>query len=461
MPFVIVCKLAGCSGRSGRCRARWMRALLLASAFLPVILALACSADAAAPPAGFKNKPGKSALVLRNGRLVEGRISQSSGGYVVERPNGRLVVPFSQVEFQARSGVDAYRKLREQIPPKSVKARLALAGWCVTNQLLGQARKEVRIVLTKHPGHKTAERMLRRIDALLDADTDDTQKQTSIYERMTAPEVTALSGLSPEVARKFVGTVQPLLMNSCATAGCHGPRAQNGFRLSIVHLRSGNRRGGAEQNLSAVLRYVDLEHPDKSPLLTKPRGNHGRKGRAVFRGRSGVRQVAKLRRWVRSVAAESNRGAPIKAKSQTPRDRSRSVSNTGPTNRPLRVRRDANNRTTNVQPSQFRSGEFGVRNPLPAFQPTPAMRAMRSRFGKQRHGSFGRSGKPAIRNDDRNAPRPRRSGNRTSTRSVNANRGGADDPFDPEVFNRRSEQYQSQRNQSQRNPSKPERGRFP
>lgn len=353
--------------------------MALAAFFLASIAAAAPSAagepalrpSGPAPPESFS---GRSVLLLKNGRMVRGRISRNSGGYVVQLPQGRMVVPVSQVELQAKTADAVYKELRKLIPPKSSRHRLALAGWCTTNELYDQALREVRTVLKADPDDDAAKRMLKRIETIVNRKDEPQQTEKTIYERITAPEATALAGLSPEVAETYVAKVQPILMNGCAQAGCHGPRSKTAFRLSMVHLRSGGRRGLSERNLATALRYIDLKKPERSPLLTKPLGSHGRRGRTIFRGRAGKKQLAVLREWTRQIAAESNSA------------------------------------TTTPSRPQRRSRQRSARRGKPVgYQLTPAMQAARAR-----------NRKPAVRK---------------ARRQPQSQPG---DPFDPAEFNRKT-----------------------
>ena len=60
--------------------------------------------------------------------------------------------------------------------------------------------------------------------------------------------------------------------------------------------------------MAAVLRYVDLENPAHSPLLTLSSGNHGLAGRAVFDGHGGDEQLRILRGWLADAARDRLRG---------------------------------------------------------------------------------------------------------------------------------------------------------
>lgn len=340
-------------------------------------------------PPTTRSFSGRSVLLLTNGRLVRGRVSRNSGGYVVQFTNGSMVVPVSQVKLQAQSADAVYRALKKQIPLQSPRHRLALAGWCTTNELYDQAMKEVRAVLKSNPEHDAAKRMQTRIEKLI-APAPKKEESKSVYDRLVAPEVTALAGLPPQVAVRFVSKVQPILMNSCAQSGCHGPRSKNAFRLSMVHLGSGGRRGLSEQNLSATLRFIDLKSPEQSPLLTKPLGRHGRRGKTIFRGRAGTRQLAVLRTWAANVARNSS-STGVRSESTTSRRNEKHVRPNG-------------------------------------YQLTPAMKAARSRTAYKG---------------------PRRPSRRS--KSTTSKPG---DPFDPAEFNRKSagtDRRSSTRNRRGRN----------
>lgn len=331
-----------------------------------------------ATPAGAQTRTEQTLLVLRNGRVVEGRIEQNAGGYHVVYDNGSMLVPRSQVLLLAESRKQAYAKLKDTLPRNSVKSNLRLARWCMSNLLYTQARAELREALALNPSHGETRRMMVRLDELLDPDSPRNQpRKQSFEERLMAPPTKSLAGLSRDSARLYVVKIQPMLMNSCATSGCHGPQAANGFRLSRVRISSGARRGSSERNLAATMRFIDPQNADASPLLVKPQGNHGRRGQPVFRGRAGARQQELLRRWVRSVARETSPPAVAQGKSQ---------------------RRDQAVKS----PDKRRKGasDYG-------YQTTPSIRAIRSQLEQRR-----------VMNDLRSDGRP--------------------DAFDPKEFNRRT-----------------------
>lgn len=374
-----------------------------------IVLAVALGSSAiraadgpVAPPVAEPDTPAPPAdgvLVMRTGRLVEGRISQSAGGYMVDLPNGRMLIPFTQVQLQADDRRDAYRKLRATIPAPTAENHVALARWCLTYQLYSETRAELREALRLDPQSQEARKTLARLNEILDPQQPEDEERpepSRTLDGFEPPEVRSLAGLPRELAGDYMLKVQPILMNGCATARCHGPSSSNGLRLERVHFGRGSRRALSEQNLATVLRYVDPQDADRSPLLLVPRGNHGRAGRPIFRGPGGARQLESLQRWVRQVAV-SNAAAPDDRPPAPAADAARLDG--GPT-----PRRSARGTKPGARPG-----------PAPGYQLTPAMRAVRDRLER-------RDILTEILRDERK------------------------DEFDPEAFNRAAKQRPKREN---------------
>ncbi len=256
-------------------------------------------------------------LLMVSGRIIEGKISQSVGGYLVEMPTGSMLVPFEHVRLEAADRRDAYRKLRKMLPERTATRHIALARWCLSQNLLDEAHIELRDALELEPNRSDARSMLRRLEESLHKGNSIhrvlPKTPLKTFDGFEPPEVRSLAGLSRGSAQQFVSKIQPILMNKCATAGCHGPAARNKFRLTRVHVGWGSHRVFSERNLAAVLRYLDVNKPGQSPLLVIPQGGHGRGSRAIFYGSGGADQMAALGRWVRQVAGE--RAAKTKMRS--------------------------------------------------------------------------------------------------------------------------------------------------
>lgn len=263
-------------------------------------------------------------LLLRNGNVVTGKILNSGDVYQVERPGGRMSVPAVLVRHEARTLVEVYNKLREGARERGVaEAHLSLARWCITNHLLGEAKRELEDALVLEPEYTAARDMLRRVEKLqadseYDAANVRKPAETVLPAAYMRDDAESLAGLDTETVREFSRRIQPILMNNCAATGCHHAESQTGFRLQRVASGISTTRNSTERNLAEVLEQIDIESPGKSPLLAVARKNHGRIGRTAFTGPYGQKQLAELTGWVEHAArlqeARGNRSAEDSAR---------------------------------------------------------------------------------------------------------------------------------------------------
>lgn len=244
-------------------------------------------------------------VVMSDGRILRGSVVRHATGYYVERPGGRMLVPHEQIRCVARSLPDAYRQQREAMVNPTSAGLIQLAEWCISYHLYDEAADELRRALRREPQNDVARQMLARLqEQLLAAPTKPLERPAANRYGELTPEVESLGGLSRETAATFTSKIQPLLMNKCGNAGCHGQSDDNGFRLTGVRFGSANHRRSAEMNLALVLSSIDIHNPNRSPLLQQIRGGHGGAPVTLFGGPQGTAQLKMLTDWVQAVAAE-------------------------------------------------------------------------------------------------------------------------------------------------------------
>lgn len=256
-------------------------------------------------------KPGERVLVLRTGRVMKGRIKTISTGWLVSTDRGNAVIPFEQVHFDADDLNSAYLRLRIQNGRPTVATHLRLAEWCLSQDILAEAARELRDALEKDPANETARLMLNRVDNEIHRRTpqpEPSEEPTDVVilrepETKTPDnEVRSLAGLSPDTAREFVASIQPLLLNKCGNARCHGSAAKNEFKLTKLRSGSGNSRVVSERNLAAVLNDLQPGPNNRTRLTEIVRGTHV--GKTIFNGRYGAVQMATLQSWMKTAAKE-------------------------------------------------------------------------------------------------------------------------------------------------------------
>ena len=252
--------------------------------------------------------PTERLLLLHNGKIVKGVIRQTATGYSVNVTGGQLVLPFDQVRLEGADLEDLYRQQRDTLPEHTAAAHIELARWCLSNALPDHAIKELRHALKLESDSTVAKNMLERINDQLLAtkDVPAIAQRNGQFSMLgdAKPGIPAdsLGRLRREAAADYVSKVQPLLVNRCATAGCHGPGSGNSFELIRTKLGKAPPKSHSERNLAAVLEQVDRERPLSSPLLTKLRGETKLIGGRPSHGGLSQEQMQTLRAWVESIS---------------------------------------------------------------------------------------------------------------------------------------------------------------
>jgi hypothetical protein len=245
-------------------------------------------------------------VLMTSGRILTGRVSRNGGGYLVEQPNGRVQVPLDDVRFVVNDLREAYRKQRDSVVAPTPGTYIALANWSISHRLYDEARDELKKCLKVDPENDDARRLLQRLADTLRANlplraSDPLPLKT--VDGFVQPDVASLGGLSRESAMQFTSRVQPLLLNKCGNAACHGVASSHEFKLTLARVGGHGSRQNSERNLAETMRYIDQENVTRSRLLAVSQGAHGGKG-TIFVGPAGTEQFRLLRAWARTVVEE-------------------------------------------------------------------------------------------------------------------------------------------------------------
>ena len=245
-------------------------------------------------------------VMLTSGRILSGVVSRNAGGYLVEQQNGRVQVSSEEVKFVVNDLKEAYRQQRDSVVHPTPSTHVALANWCISHRLNDEARDELRKCLKSDPDNEEARRLLQRLTdtmraGLAPAAAPPAPLKTN--DGFLQPNVESLGGLSRETATLFTSRIQPILLNKCGNASCHGTTASNGFRLYNARNSGNGSRQNSERNLAEALRFIDFDDVSQSQLLTLSTGGHGGKG-AIFTGPAAADQFKLLRSWALTVARE-------------------------------------------------------------------------------------------------------------------------------------------------------------
>lgn len=251
----------------------------------------------------FDTRPPKL-MVLFDGRVLYGQISERPGGYMIEGTDGKQVIPFQLIRLTASSLEDAYVKQRDALRMPIAGDHLQLARWCYENKLYGNAKEQIASALKLEPDRSDARQLLQDVENASPPDELPGERGPRSAAGAALEREFTAAGISTNAHAEFVRRVQPILVNRCGNASCHGSAAQNDFQLANVRTGHRQQRRETESNLATVLRFVDPQSPGDSRLLTQTANADSGAHRALFTGPGGAAQLEKLRAWVRSASRD-------------------------------------------------------------------------------------------------------------------------------------------------------------
>ena len=273
------------------------RNLLIAVASVATLTAVFAVGTGAAPT-------NSAVVILRNGNYVTGQVTNLGDRYQIHMSSGgKVQISKKRVEFVAKSLDDAYLRKRDQLPQNSLKARIALAQWCLTVRLYDRAADQVLAVWRIDPRSRQLRALEQRLAAVA-------RKRKAIEHVANAAQKAAakqrkkrytVAPLPPGAVQQFTLTIQPILLNRCSQSSCHGSSSTSKFRLIRPARGYLLKRRATQRNLQAALRWVDRENPSASPLIQLPSAPHGTAKTSVFEGKFEVVQRKRLLDWIQTL----------------------------------------------------------------------------------------------------------------------------------------------------------------
>lgn len=278
--------------------------------------------DSGQPPQVGEPPREISVLLLRNGEMLKGRIAKAEDGYDVFIPGGEIHVRAADVQYPCRDIDEAYFHRRSLIRGDNALDHLDMAQWCLNAGLLQPAAQELNEAAALEPSHPLLPILDRRLKV---ASRPVPKGDGNAKARPAGPTPQELDhmvrGMPPKTVETFAQTIQPMLVNSCSSAACHGQAVPNGFHLFRTPSGSPPSRLLTQRNLHAVLQWLDRDNPEASPLLVYPIRPHGTANVPVFTDRQ-VLQYRQLRDWCFRVAQADSRVMQASFHEAAPQERS-------------------------------------------------------------------------------------------------------------------------------------------
>ncbi|MFM7149712.1 MAG: hypothetical protein ACKO23_07710 [Gemmataceae bacterium] len=245
------------------------------------------------PSAPTPPKETGKVLVLETERTLTGDIEKIGEQYRIRRLVGETWIPENKAIKLCSSIEEAYRFLQRRANLNDVDERMRLAEWCRQHGLRKEALEELQSAKAIDPTNQKISRLVAHLREREERATN------SPVQPSTAPAVSRVE-VSAEAVNLFATKIQPILMNACVS--CHTGGRGGAFQLVRVTGNGTANRRSMEQNISAAMKYVNLDTPGLSPLLTKSASIHAPgMNQAPLRSRN-ILAFRYLDQWVRQTA---------------------------------------------------------------------------------------------------------------------------------------------------------------
>ncbi len=265
------------------------------------------------PLIGLKKQSG--ILLLRNGQLLGGSYIPTVFGYEVSLKGGGIIrLSQDQVEFVSDSIDEIYAFRRASKVNNSAAAHLEMAGWCLNNRLFHYAKIHLEQAIRINP----REPGLIPIQARLAIASRPPPKSSNglivDLQRLDSNDVIEekVRRLNPAVIKSFVNHVQPLLLNKCALAGCHGPHPRSSFQLIESRWTKTIPRSISYRNLFNTLARLEPEPTTNDSLVTKALTAHGglKVAKLTIADKQAVEQLVNWTKLATQTGPNNDRSVP-------------------------------------------------------------------------------------------------------------------------------------------------------
>ena len=265
---------------------------------IAVLLAASLTASAAEPVL----QPQQAVLVLRNHQVLEGAVTPVGDYYLVSLgKTGQVRLAAKDVEMICRDLPEAYRRQAAGIDNKSAAAHVDLAQWCLRQAMYEEVRAELAAAREIDPAYRRIGEVQQRLEFATAAAKPAAVKPPPTTATVGAQQLDrTMKQLPSGTVEHYTAVIQPILMDRCGNAKCHGAGSTASFQLLQPVAGKVPSRRFTQRNLFATLAIVNKETAEESQLLTMARKPHGHIEKAAFKSEDD-RQYREILEWITSL----------------------------------------------------------------------------------------------------------------------------------------------------------------
>lgn len=246
--------------------------------------------------------PQHAVLVLRNGQVLEGEVTSAGDYYLLSLgKTGQVRLAAKDVGMICRDLQEAYERKAAATNAKSAEAHVELAEWCLRQSLYEQVRAELAAAKAIEPDYRRIADLERRLEfATAPREPAGTHSPPPVATVGTQQLDRTMKELPPGTVEHFASVIQPILLDRCGNARCHGSATAPRFQLVQPVPGKIPSRRFTQRNLFSALQIVNKEVADDSELLAMSLKIHGPVRWSAFKSEDD-KQYREVAEWIASL----------------------------------------------------------------------------------------------------------------------------------------------------------------
>lgn len=274
------------------------------------------------PPATGEPPQPSGYVLLRNGNVLRGSLHVEGSQMLIRRAGTSTIrLAGDRVACWSATLEGLYRHREQTRTPHRLTPWFEDVDWAIRHNLFAIAERELARLQRIAPRDERYQRLVVKLAQArqrsqsppaaptveLASATTPLKPQTDSQPAATEAPSSARQPFSAEVLATYTRQLQPLMVNRCGQAGCHGGASAAKLQLKQFDFTTRLPAKWTRENLRATLRFVTADAPEDSPLWTFATKPHGGSKQPPL-GPHDRELIERLRGWINQAATRPRGG---------------------------------------------------------------------------------------------------------------------------------------------------------